>query len=105
MPQSWSGWSLATVLIALALAGSTFTHLHQAFRFRSSPHQGGMSPSYMWLRSILFVAMTVVLGCDPEGTTQTRILAVLSGWYVIFYGILLKLHYQRRITSGTKESR
>ena len=93
MPWGWSSWSLVTVLIALALAGSTLTHLHQAFR--SGHKKGGMSVSYMWMRCVLFVAMAIVLGCDPEGTTQTRILALLSGWYVVFYGILLKLHYGR----------
>lgn len=99
MPWGWSGWSVATVLVALALAGSTVTHLHQAFRVRSS-HPTGMSLSYMWLRCVLFLAMAIVLGWDPEGTTQTRILALLSAWYVVFYGILLKLHYRRRKPSA-----
>ncbi len=85
-------WTVATILISLALAGSTITELKRAFE-KHKTHEKGMSVVYMWLRSLLFSALAAALFLNPKRTPETFILGVLSIWYVIFYGILLVLHY------------
>lgn len=85
-------WTVATILISLALAGSTITELKHAFE-KHKTREKGMSVIYMWLRSVLFSALAVALFSNPKRTPETLILGFLSIWYVIFYGILLVLHY------------
>ena len=87
-----SGWTIATMGISIALGASTITELKHGF---SNYKHGkkGMSVTYMWLRSLLFTALAIVLFINPTRTGETLILAILALWYVIFYGILLVLYY------------
>jgi hypothetical protein len=86
------GWTIATMIISLSLAGSTITELKHNFE-KHKRHEKGMSVIYLWLRSVLFSALVFVLFINPNRNAETMILGGLSVWYVIFYGILLVLHY------------
>ena len=87
-----TGWTIATMGISIALGASTITELKHGF---SNYKHGkkGMSVVYMWLRCILFAALATALFLNPNRTGETLILAILSLWYVIFYGVLLVLYY------------
>jgi hypothetical protein len=87
------GWTIATMLISIALAGSTITELKHTFE-KHKRREKGMSVIYLWLRSVLFSALALVLFINPNRNAETMILGALSVWYVIFYGILLVLHYK-----------
>ena len=86
------GWTIATMLISIALAGSMITELKHTFE-KHKRREKGMSVIYLWLRSVLFSALALVLFINPNRNAETMILGGLSVWYVIFYGILLVLHY------------
>jgi len=86
------GWTIATMLISIALAGSTITELKHTFE-KHKRREKGMSVIYLWLRSVLFSALALVLFINPNRNAETMILGGLSVWYVIFYAILLVLHY------------
>ncbi len=87
-----TGWTIATMGISVALGASTITELKHGFS--NYKHGGkGMSVTYMWLRCLLFAALATVLFLNPTRIRETLILAILSIWYVIFYGILLVLYY------------
>ena len=87
------GWTIATMLISIALAGSTITELKHTFE-KHKRREKGMSVIYLWLRSVLFSALALVLFINPNRNAETVILGARSVWYVIFYGILLVLHYK-----------
>ena len=86
------GWTIATMLISIALAGSTITELKHTFE-KHKRREKVMSVIYLWLRSVLFSALALVLFINPNRNAETMILGGLSVWYVIFYAILLVLHY------------
>jgi len=87
-----TGWTIATMGISVALGASTITELKHGFS--NYKHGGkGMNVTYMWLRCLLFAALATVLFLNPTRIRETLILAILSIWYVIFYGILLVLYY------------
>ena len=86
------GWTVATIIISLSLAASTITELKHSFE-KHKRREKGMSVIYLWMRSVLFSLLALVLFINPNRNAETMILGGLSVWYIIFYSILLVLHY------------
>ena len=71
------GWTIATMLISIALAGSTITELKHTFE-KHKRREKGMSVIYLWLRSVLFSLLALVLFINPNRNAETMILGGLS---------------------------
>ena len=87
--------------ISIALGASTITELTHEFK-NYKRGKKGLSVGYLWLRSLLFIAFALVCFLNPERTSETLILAVMTLLYVLFYSILLILYYKMKYKSKKK---